>query len=80
MLYLYRGENRPVHRFETCWEVMKHVGRPLMAVHKHLRVRGSILIDDNACMCVVLKGKGRNLPSAARRFAQSALIHGQTFY
>ena len=80
MLYLYRGENRPVHRFETCWEVMKHVGRPLMAVHKHLHVRGSILIDDEACMCILLKGKGRKLPAAARRFAQSALIHGQTFY
>ena len=80
MLFLYRGKDLPMLSFHRCWEVKKFTGRPLMAIHRHLAVRGSILVDDNARMCVLLKAKGQVLPDKAVRFAQSTLIHGYVFY
>ena len=80
MLFLYRGKEHPTVAFSTNWEAMKHLGRPLMAVHLHLRTRGSIIVDDTARLCVLLKAKGRKLPEKAIRFAQTTLIHGRRFY
>lgn len=80
MLFLYRGDNHPTVAFSTNWEAMQYLGRPLMAIHQHLRTRGSIIVDDTARLGVLLKAKGKRLPEKAVRFAQTTLTHGRRFY